>query len=124
MPDVPATPPQAHGIRIDGSRFWVVHRRSTYGPFDYEWSKDLYGVELLYDGKKFGEYVSDAEIFADLKEFSLPATVVEVSSVVLGCIVFSVLHGLSEPDRLKLIRERLDESGHEKFAVAIANAPS
>ena len=35
----------AHGVRFDGTRFWVVHRRREFGPFDYEWSGDLDGIE-------------------------------------------------------------------------------
>ena len=27
-----------HGIRFEGTRFWVLHRRREFGPFDYEWS--------------------------------------------------------------------------------------
>lgn len=73
----------------------------------------------MYAGCKFGEYVSDAEIFADLKEFALPATVVEVSSIVLGCIVYAVLNGLGETERRDLLKGRLDAAGHEKFALAI-----
>lgn len=73
----------------------------------------------MYAGQKFGEYVSDAEIFADLKEFALPATVVEVSSVVLGCIVYAVLNGLNETARRGLIKSRLEAAGYEKYAQAI-----
>src|SRR5262245_31833571 len=81
-----------HGLRFADTCFWVTHRRREYGPFDYEWSKDLNGVELTYAGQKFGEYCSDAEIFADLKEFQLPTSVVEVGSIVIGCIVFGLLN--------------------------------
>ncbi len=105
----------SHSLRIAGSRFWVTHRRLEYGPFDYEWSKDFCGVELTYDSRKFGEYVSAEEIFADLKEFALPTTVVEVSSIVLGCIIFAMLQGLNEEERNQLMVERLTAAGHEKF---------
>ena len=92
-----------------------MHRRREYGPFDYEWSKDFCGVELAYAGRKFGEYCSRDEIFADLKEFKLPMRVVEVGSIVLGCIVYGVLNGLSQPERDKLLIDRLQSSGHERF---------
>ncbi len=75
-----------HGVLFEASRFWVLHRRRDYGPFDYEWSQDFAGVELIYAGTKFGEYCSKDEIFADLKEFRLPAAVVEVATIVLGCL--------------------------------------
>jgi len=97
----------------------VRHRRREYGPFDYEWSRDLRGVELTYRGVRFGEYCSDEEIFADLKEFSLPMCVVEVASIVLGCIIYGVLHGLGTAERRRLLIERLCQLGHDKFAVDI-----
>lgn len=92
-----------------------MHRRREYGPFDYEWSKDLGGIELMYAGQKFGEYCSDDEIFADLKEFQLPMSVVEVGSIVIGCIVFGLLNGLSEAQRTALVAQRLQSLGYGKF---------
>ena len=94
----------------------MIHRRRKYGPFDYEWSKDFLGVELMYTGKKFGEYCSREEIFADLKEFQLPRTVVEVGSIVLGSTVCGILDGLSEEARRKLIIGHLEAEGFERFA--------
>ncbi len=105
-----------HGIAFGGSGFWVLHRRRDYGPFDYEWSQDFAGVELMYAGTKFGEYCSKDEIFADLKEFRLPAAVVDVATIVLGCLVFGVLNGLPEPERRQLICDRLVAAGYERFA--------
>jgi hypothetical protein len=94
----------------------VTHRRREYGPFDYEWSKDFCGIELTYGGRKFGEYCSDAEIFADLREFHLPSSVMEVGSIVIGCIVYGLLHGMNEAEREALVKRRLLAMGHEKFA--------
>lgn len=105
----------SRGLRFRDSRFWVTHRHREYGPFDYEWSKDLCGIEMLYRGRKFGEYCSSDEIFADLKEFELPASVVEVASIVMGCIVFSMLNGYDRTDRHSMLAERLRAMGHEKF---------
>ena len=107
--------PSSHGLCFEGSRFWVIHRRRKYGPFDYEWSKDFHGVELTYAGKKFGEYCSREEIFADLKEFQLPRTVVEVGSIVLGSTVFGILNGMKEDARRKLILDQLETEGYERF---------
>jgi hypothetical protein len=117
-----APSPKSHAVRFDGTQFWVVHRRKEYGPFDYEWSKDFAGVELTYIGQKFGEYISDAELYADLKEFGLPTTVVEVSSILLGCVVYAVLNGLKDAERRALFVKRLSLAGHERFAEALCDA--
>ena len=106
---------RSHGIHLDGSRFWVKHRRQVYGPFDYEWASDFCGVEMLYDGQKFGEYCSVDEIFADLTPYHLPMSVVRVTSIVMGCVLFGVLNGLREPERFQLLTERLREMGYEQF---------
>ena len=107
---------QSHGLKFEGSRFWVMHRRRDYGPFDYEWSKDFCGVELMYRGQKFGEYCSAEEIFADLKQFRLPMRVVEVASIAMGCTLFGLLEGLNEPQREQHLLSQLHELGYEKFA--------
>jgi hypothetical protein len=104
-----------HGLRFDATRFWVIHRRRAYGPFDYEWSADLYGLEMLYDGCKFGEVCSAAEVFADLKEFRLPSRVVEVASLVFGCTLYGIVHGLDERERRRMLGERLREHGCGAF---------
>lgn len=105
----------SHGIQLEGTRFWVKHRRRVYGPFDYEWSSDFCGVEMLYNGQKFGEYCSCDEIFADLKPFRLPISVVQVTSIVMGCVLFGVLNGLKECERNQLLSDRLREQGFEQF---------
>jgi len=106
-----------HGIQLDGSRFWVTHRRKTYGPFDYEWSSDFCGVVMLYDGQPFGEYCSLDELYADLKPFSLPMSVVRVTSIVMGCVLFGILNGLCEAERSRLVETRLHQHGFERFLV-------
>jgi len=105
-----------HGIVFQGSRFWVTHRRRRYGPFDYEWSKDFAGIELTFDGDKFGEYCGKEEIFADLKGYPLPPAVVPVATIVMGCVVYGVLNGLPETERARLIVDHLVEQGLERFA--------
>jgi len=105
----------SHAVELDGSRFWVIHRRRKYGPFDYEWSTDFRGVELLYDGTKFGEYCSLEELFADLKPFGLPMSVVSVTSIVMGCVLFGIFHGLKESERRDLVAVRLREHGYGRF---------
>ena len=114
----------ATGLRFSGSRFWVIHRRQEYGPFDYEWSKDFSGIELVYLGQKFGEYCSIEEIYADLKPFKLPMRVVEVSSVVLGATLFGVLHGFNEHEKRANLIRQLNEHGFSRFAEAIVHTPN
>jgi hypothetical protein len=105
----------SHGVQLEGSRFWVKHRRRVYGPFDYEWTSDFCGVEMLYDGQKFGEYCSVDEIFVDLTPFRLPMSVVRVTSIVMGCVLYGVLNGMREPERMQLLSEKLCEMGYEQF---------
>ena len=108
---------KTHGIQLDGSRFWVTHRRKTYGPFDYEWNSDFRGVVMLYGGQKFGEYCSIDELYADLKPFSLPMTVVSVTSIVMGCLLHGILNGLSEPERLESLTTQLRQRGFNRFVL-------
>lgn len=105
----------SHAVHLDGSRFWVIHRGRTYGPFDYEWSADFCGLSMLYRGEKFGEYCSREELYADLRPFRLPLSVVNVTSIVMGCVLWGVLHGLSELEREQLVQTRLSEFGYERF---------
>lgn len=105
-----------HGLRFHETQFWVIHRRTEYGPFDYEWSSDFRGVELLYRGCKFGEVCSANEIFADLKEFSLPMRVVEVASVVFGSQLVGISRGLSSVERFDLLTSTLREHDCSEFA--------
>ena len=106
----------AHGLRFHETQFWIQHRNREYGPFGYEWSRDLGGVEMTYCGEKFGEYCGPVEIYADLKGFALPQTVVEVGSIVLGCVIYGILNGLSAPDRGAFLNARLEEHGYDRFA--------
>ena len=107
-----------HGLRFQDSRFWVRHRREEYGPFDYEWSWDLDGVELTFCGEKFGEYCGPTEIYADLKGFELPPVVASVGSLVLGCIIYGILNGLDEISRRDLIDQQLTSNGYQRFTTA------
>ena len=105
----------SHGLRFEGSRFWVIHRRREYGPFDYQWSKDLRGLEMTYRDHKFGEHCGAGEIFADLKEYGLPRSVVDVASIVIGCLLYGILHGLDEQQRERFLAEQLRQHGYERF---------
>lgn len=103
------------GLRFEDTRFWVIHRRKEYGPFDYEWTPDLRGIELHYRGKKFGEICSIHEIFADMKSFGLPMRVVEVACVVLGSNLLGITSGYSSLERKALLQEILTEFKCDDF---------
>ena len=108
----------SHGLRFHETQFWVIHRRTEYGPFDYEWSIDFRGVELHYRGQKFGEVCSTNEIFADMKEFSLQMRVVEVASVVFGCLLVGISKGLNSTERRDLLASMLLEFDCDDFVPA------
>ena len=104
-----------HGICFRGTGFFVIHRRTVYGPFDYQWSPDLDGLELHYKDQKFGEICGPSEIFADLKEFGLPQRVVQVATIVLGTLLDGVLRGLNEEERHARVWDSLREGGCSQF---------
>jgi hypothetical protein len=72
-------------------------------------------MELLYQGTKFGEVCSANELFADLREFRLPMRVVEVASVVLGCLIIGISSGFSESEKAVLLRKTLREFDCDAF---------
>lgn len=98
-------------LRFEENRFWITHRGRDYGPFDYEWSADLYGVELTYQGRKFGEICSESEIYADLQGFGLPRRVAEIASIVSGCLLYGLTNGLSDVERRRLLQSQLEQHG-------------
>ncbi|MEZ6047414.1 MAG: hypothetical protein R3C11_17895 [Planctomycetaceae bacterium] len=108
--------PLRHGLRIEESRIWVIHRLQEYGPFDYEWSSDLQGMEMTYQGQKFGEYCNSREFFADLSEFNLPTSVYSVATIALGTLIQSILNGRPSSQREGLILRRLENSEFSKYA--------
>lgn len=107
--------PRTHGVRIQDTRIWVTHRRREYGPFDYEWIPNLRGIELTFRGLKFGEIISEEEIYADLSEYMLPRRVVEVAVLVLGNALFSGLNGFNDDERRDILEVRLIEAGCDRF---------
>ena len=106
----------ATGLRFEGTAFWVRHRSREYGPFDYEWNRDLSGIELLYQREKFGEFCSSDELCADLREHRLPMRVVEVSSIVCGSILLGLLSGLNVHQKREIVLEHLLSNGLSRFA--------
>lgn len=107
------------GVLYDDTRFWVIHRRDCYGPFDYQWSPDLYGVELLYQGEKFGECCSMHQFFADLKPFRLPTRVSEVAITVSGAVVRCLLRSVSRNERMQQVTQVLTESGLGRYQLSM-----
>ncbi len=106
---------RTHGVRIQDTRIWVTHRRLEYGPFDYEWIPNLRGIELTFRGDKFGEILSEEEIYADLSQYRLPPRVVEVAVLVLGNALYSGLNGYNECERRDILEDRLIEAGCVRF---------
>lgn len=87
-------------IILNDDKFWIVSRQELFGPFDYQWSGDLHGIEFTYQGQKFGEVCSDEEFFADLKPFRLPISVSRVAALIAGAIVVSIRTGSSIDERV------------------------
>ncbi|WP_437190935.1 hypothetical protein [Planctomicrobium sp. SH527] len=106
---------ETHGIRFDRTRFWVIHRRREYGPFDYEWIDDLSGMELHYKGIKFGEICSYEELFADMREFRLPMKVVHVACVVIGTSAIGIARGYNSHERQEFLEKMLHEFNCHRF---------
>ena len=105
-----------YGVTFKELTFWVVHRSVTYGPFDYQFSIDLDGIEMLYQGDKFGECCGEDQFFADLKSYKIPITVSEVATVVMGAIIFGIYHGESEQQRHEHIYQRLCDAKMPRYA--------
>jgi hypothetical protein len=85
-------------VLIDGG-FWVTFRRRNYGPFEYQWSIDLRGMEFNYQGQKFGEVCSREEFYADLKPFELPMTVCRAAAITAAIIAQGIPDGISVQER-------------------------
>ncbi len=105
------------GVLIDETRFWVVHRRKYYGPFDYQWSIDLNGIEFLYQHQKYGECCSNEEFFADLKPFKLPSRVSQVATIVTGTVVSCIFHCIASHERVRQITRNLKNMGLERYTI-------
>lgn len=103
------------GLMFKEDRFWVIHQRRTYGPFEYQFNQDLRGLVLCYQGEAFGEVCSQEEFFIDLKPFGLPMNVAHVATLVYGwqhqCWKEAVDHRLHF-DRLK---DLLTEYGYAQY---------
>jgi hypothetical protein len=107
----------AHEILLDDTAFWVATRGRCFGPFDYEWSADLRGIELTYQGQKFGEICGPEELFADLAEFRLPMAVCRVAVITAGTLAAGIAAGHCEEQRVSALIDSLESFGYGRFHV-------
>lgn len=101
--------------------FWIVARGQSFGPFDYQWSLDLHGLELLYRGRKFGEICSPDSLFADLTEFQLPMSVCRVAVITLGVIASGLSSGDCIDEKASKLMKALDQFGYSRFQLRSAD---
>ena len=94
----------------------MIHRRREFGLFDYQWSPDLRAVDLTYQGTKYGEVWSPAQLYVDLREFRLPQRVVQVAVIVTGGLLQSLQRGESAARRMQRIAQLLRSAGCRRFA--------
>lgn len=106
-------------IVLNGSGFWIIFRRQRYGPFDYEWSNDLQGIEFTYQQQKFGEVCSRDEFYADLKPWRLPMTVCRAAAVTSAMIASSIADGLTVPERIETLKSLLTRHDLGRFQVRL-----
>lgn len=104
-------------ILLADTAFQVTSRGRTFGPFDYQWSHDLRGIELTFQGVKFGEICSHEELFADLSEFQLPISVCRVATLTAGTIALGIADGQCLDLRIAALVRSLDEFGFGRFRV-------
>lgn len=112
--------PTKDEILLDETAFWVATRGRCFGPFDYQWSPDLRGVELTYQGQKFGEICSREELFADLTEFRLPMSVCRVAVITAGTLAAGIADGQCTDGRVSELLSSLDSFGYGRFRVRAA----
>lgn len=105
-----------YGVALDGTRFWVIHQRQHYGPFDYQFSPDFNGIEMHYQNQKFGECCSDEELHADLSDSGLPLKVVEVATTILGTVIHSIFTSRNSQLRTEEILLQLHKHQLSRYA--------
>ena len=109
--------PARDEILLDETAFWVATRGRCFGPFDYQWSTDLRGMELTYQGQKFGEICGPEELFADLTEFRLPMSVCRVAVITAGTLAAGISEGHCVDRRVSSLLTSLDSFGYGRFQV-------
>jgi len=108
-------------IILCNTAWWIVSRRQTWGPFDYQWSTDLRGVEFTFQGSKFGEVCGKNEFFADLAPFRIPISVCRAAAIVAGSIAISISMAEDSEARASRISETLGEYEFGRFVVRISD---
>lgn len=103
------------------SAWWIVSRDQTWGPFDYQWSADLSGIEFTYQGEKFGEVCGADQFFADLSSFRIPISLCRVAAIVAGSLAVSVSVVEELDARASRLSHTLDEFGFGRFAIRASN---
>ena len=109
--------PVNNEIILDDDRFWVVSRNELFGPFVYQWSGDLYGIEFTYQGIKFSEVCSDEEFFADLNPFGISITVCRVVALIAGTIAVGIRAGTSVDERVSHLIALLQQFELDRFRI-------
>ncbi len=104
-------------IILNDDKFWIVSRNELFGPFIYQWSGDLYGIEFTFQGQKFGEVCSDEEFFADLKPFGLPISVARVVALTAGVIAIGIRAGTSLDERVSHLISLLEKFSLQRFSI-------
>lgn len=104
-------------IILNEDKFWIVSRHILFGPFDYQWSGDLHGIEFHYQGQKFGEVCSDEEFFADLRPFGLPISVSRVAALTAGSIAVGIRTGTSLDERVTHLISLLQQFDLQRFSI-------
>ncbi|MEZ6126260.1 MAG: hypothetical protein R3C49_24295 [Planctomycetaceae bacterium] len=110
-----------HEILLDETAFWVATRGRCFGPFDYQWSSDLRGMELTYQGRKFGEICGPEELFADLTEFRLPISVCRVAVITAATLAAGIVEGDCPEQRIASLLQSLQAFGYDRFRVREAS---
>ncbi len=116
-------PTAPNEIVLCDTAWWIVARGRVQGPFDYQWTSDLKGIEFLYRGVKFGEVCSEDELYADLSPFGLPISVCRVCAVVAGTLAMSLAALEDTETRTVRLTKALDEFGFSRFRVRRADSP-
>lgn len=104
-------------IQVSEGGFWILTRGRQFGPFDYQWSSDLHGIEFTYRGEKFAEICSADEVFADLSPFGLPISVCKVAAITAGAMAIGIANGDCADSRMSQLTQALDTYGFGRFAV-------
>ena len=104
-------------IILDETAFWVAARGRCFGPFDYQWSPDLRGVELTYQGKKFVEICGREDLFADLAEFKLPISICRVAIITAGTLAVEIAEGRCTDQRVSSLISSLERFGFGRFKI-------